>query len=165
MSLMNATHFDVDALADRIAETAAMLDAGTHRLLTDVRRFDVEELWAIQGATSCAHWLNWRCGIALGAAREKVRVARALAILPLIDDALRQGQVSYSKVRAMTRVATPNNERKLLELATASTASQLEKVCRILDPIHPREPRSAPERWMRVFHTDKDTVRIDIQLG
>src|SRR5215471_8980377 len=70
---------EIQSLADRIAETAAMLDAGTHRLLTDIRRFDTDELWAIQGALSCAHWLNWRCGIALGAAREKVRVARALA--------------------------------------------------------------------------------------
>src|SRR5215467_521802 len=101
---------EIQSLADRIAETAAMLDAGTHRLLADIRHFDADELWAAQGATSCAHWLNWRCGIALGAAREKVRVARALAILPLSDDALRQGQVSYSKVRAMTRGATPDNE-------------------------------------------------------
>src|SRR5215831_7904862 len=100
---MHASHTenDVDALADRISETAAMLDAGTHRLLTDLRRFDVEQMWFVQGCLSCAHWLNWRCGIALGAAREKVRVARALASLPLIDDALRLGQVSYSKVRAM----------------------------------------------------------------
>src|SRR5262245_53297643 len=111
------TPVEIAALADRIAETAAMLDAGTHRLLTDVRTFDANEIWAAQGCLSCAHWLNWRCGIALGAAREKVRVARALASLPLIDDALRLGQLSYSKVRAMTRVGTRDNERKLLELA------------------------------------------------
>src|SRR5215471_4601455 len=164
MSLMNATHFDVDALADRIAETAAMLDAGTHRLLTDVRRFDVEEMWAVHGCLSCAHWLNWRCGIALGAAREKVRVARALATLPLIDDALRQGQLSYSKVRAMTRVATADNERKLLDLATASTASQLEKICRLLHQMLPPDARAEPERWMRVCHTDNGMARIDIQI-
>src|SRR6266496_1970069 len=95
---------EIDALADRIAETAAMLDAATHRLLTDLRRFDQEKGWARQGALSLAYWLSWRCGIALGAAREKVRVAQALGGLPLLDDALRQGQLSYSKVRAMTRV-------------------------------------------------------------
>ena len=82
---------DLDRLADRIAETAAMLDAGIHRLLVDLRRFDREGGWARQGALSCAHWLSWRCGVALGAGREKVRVAHALEALPLINDALRQG--------------------------------------------------------------------------
>src|SRR5262249_50666549 len=107
---------EIDALADRIAETAAMLHAATHRLLTDRRRFDEQEGWARQGAVSCAHWLGWRCGIALGAAREKLRVAHALAQLPLIDAALRDGQLSFSKARAMTRIATPDNEANLLEL-------------------------------------------------
>src|SRR5262245_43990505 len=78
-------------LAERIARTAAMLDAGTHRLLTDIRQFDAAQLWSIQGCMSCAHWLNWRCGIAFGAAREKIRVAHALAALPLIDEAMRLG--------------------------------------------------------------------------
>src|SRR6266496_3013972 len=119
---------EIDALADRIAETAAMLDAATHRLLTDLRRFDEEKGWARQGALSLAYWLNWRCGIALGAAREKVRVAQALGGLPLLDDALRQGQLSFSKLRAMTRIATPENEATLLELARHSTASQLERI-------------------------------------
>src|SRR5262249_50037448 len=122
---------DLDALADRIAATAATIDAAMHRFLTDLRRFDLEQGWARQGALSCAHWLNWRCGIALSAAREKVRVARALGNLPLIDDALRLGQVSYSKVRAMTRVASLDKEAELLALARDGTASQLEKVCRL----------------------------------
>src|SRR5262245_4972018 len=135
---------NVEQLAERIAETAAMLDAGTHRLLTDIRLFDTEEMWNTQGCTSCAHWLNWRCGIALGAAREKIRVAHALGKLPLIDEALRLGQVSYSKIRAMTRVATPENEHKLLELAQASTASQLEKICRVLAQMVPSEGRPEP---------------------
>ena len=116
---------DLDRLADRIAATAAMLDAGTHRLLVDLRRFDREGGWARQGALSCAHWLSWRCGIALGAGREKVRVAHALAELPLIDDALRLGQLSYSKIRALTRVATADNEQSLVEIARHSTAAQL----------------------------------------
>ena len=103
-------HDETDDLADRIAGMAASMDAACHRLLADLRRFDDEQGWARQGMISCATWLNWRCGISLGAAREKVRVAHALASLPLIDDALGRGQISYSKVRAMTRVATPENE-------------------------------------------------------
>jgi Asp-tRNA(Asn)/Glu-tRNA(Gln) amidotransferase C subunit len=164
MNTIEDVGIGVDARADRIAETAAMLDAGTQRLLTDVRRFDVEEMWGAQGCLSCAHWLNWRCGIALGAAREKVRVARALGSLPLIDDALRLGQVSYSKVRAMTRVATPENERQLLDLATASTASQLEKICRLFDQMVRPDRQPEPERWMRVAHTDDGMVRIDVKV-
>ena len=79
---MNATAtpaLDLDTLADRITRTAASLDATTHRLLTDVRELDERGGWAAQGALSCAAWLSWKCGIALGAAREKVRVPHALA--------------------------------------------------------------------------------------
>ncbi|HKA86578.1 MAG TPA: DUF222 domain-containing protein [Haliangiales bacterium] len=156
---------EIDALADRIAETAAMLDAATHRLLTDLRRFDEQEGWARQGAVSCAHWLGWRCGIALGAAREKLRVAHALAQLPLIDAALRDGQLSFSKARAMTRIATPDNEANLLELARQATAAQLEKICRLYGQTQPRDPAAEEERrYLRVRDTDDGMVRIEIQL-
>jgi uncharacterized protein DUF222 len=104
---MNAiATLDIDTLADRIAATAASIDAATHTFLTDLREFDERGGWDVQGAQSCAAWLSWRCGLAPGAAREKVRVAKALAGLPLIDEELRQGRISFSKVRAMTRVAT-----------------------------------------------------------
>src|SRR6185295_18425025 len=84
----------------------------------------------VDGALSAAHWLAWRVGMDLGTARERVRAARALGALPQIDDALRKGELSFSKVRAITRVATPETESNLLELAQVSTASHLESVCR-----------------------------------
>ena len=87
---------DIEELGEAIAETAAHLDAATHRLLTQIRHFDEAEGWGVQGAVSCAQWLNWRVGIALGAAREKVRVARKLSVLPRVDEALRKGALSYS---------------------------------------------------------------------
>jgi hypothetical protein len=163
---MNATSpLELDALADRIASTAASLDAATHSLLTDVREFDERGGWAAQGALSCAHWLSWRCGIALGAAREKVRVARALAHLPLIDDELGRGQLSFSKVRAMTRVATPENEARLVELARASTAAQLEKTCRLVEQLRPRDAAVDDERrWLRTRTLSDGMVRIEAQL-
>src|SRR5262249_2221071 len=146
-------------------ETAAMLDAATHRLLTDLRRFDEQEGWARQGALSCAHWLGWRCGIELGAAREKLRVAHALARLPLLDAALRDGQLSFSKARAMTRIATPDNEANLLEMARHATAAQLEKICRLYRQIQPRDPAAdEARRYLRVRDTDDGMVRIEIQL-
>jgi hypothetical protein len=84
----------------------------------------------IPAPTACAHWLNWKCGIGLGAGREKVRVAHALKDLPKISEEFRQGKVSYSKVRAMTRVATPKNEEYLLSIARYGTAVHAERLVR-----------------------------------
>ncbi|HEX4416696.1 MAG TPA: DUF222 domain-containing protein, partial [Kofleriaceae bacterium] len=69
---------EVELLGERIAEQAAHLDAATHRLLTDLREFDVRGGWHRQGAKSCAHWLAWRVGWTLGTARQRVRVAAKL---------------------------------------------------------------------------------------
>jgi len=160
---------DTDHLGDEIAEFAAHLDAAIHRLLTLIRRFDDADGWADQGALTCAHWLSWRIGLDLGAAREHVRVARALADLPLVDEALRLGQVSYSKVRALTRVATPGTEATLLEMARSSTASQLEHICRGYRRAQRNAAGERPEdeaerRWVRVRDTDDGLVRIEAQL-
>ncbi|HSK02908.1 MAG TPA: DUF222 domain-containing protein, partial [Kofleriaceae bacterium] len=92
---------DLESLGERIAEQAAHLDAALHRLLTDLRTFDRGGGWHTQGARSCAHWLSWRVGWGLGTAREHLRVADRLADLPLLDDALRRGEVSYAKLRAI----------------------------------------------------------------
>lgn len=119
---------DLATLEDEITELAAHLNAATYRLLTLIREFDERHGWSGAGMKSCAHWLNWKCGIALGAAREKVRVAHALAALPNISAALRNGQVSFSKVRAMTRVATPRNEDYLLMIANHGTAAHVERL-------------------------------------
>lgn len=117
-------------IEDEITELAAHLNAATYRLLGLIAEFDDRCGWSVAGLKSCAHWLNWKCGIALGAAREKVRVAHALKELPLISAALCNGRVSYSKVRAMTRVATPHNEDYLLMIANHGTASHVERLVR-----------------------------------
>ncbi len=118
----------VDTLGDRIAELAANIAAATGELLGLIREFDARNGWT--GFASCAEWLSWRTGLAPGAAREHVRVARALAGLPLLQDALRRGAVSYSKVRAVTRVATPETEQALLDVALAGTAAHVEQIVR-----------------------------------
>jgi hypothetical protein len=117
-------------LGDEIALLAAQIDAGTHRLLTCIRQFDASEEWHHQGAQSCAHWLSWRIGLDPATAREKVRVARALGQLPVLDSALAAGRISYAKVRAITRVATPETEGRLVEMAACATGAQLERICR-----------------------------------
>ena len=121
---------DPEALGDEIARTAARIDASTHRLLACIRAFDTSEEWCKQGALSCAHWLTWRINLDPVTARERVRVARALGRLPQIDDALRKGQLSYAKARAITRIATAENEATLLNMALCSTGAQLERLVR-----------------------------------
>ena len=163
---------DVDRLADEIAEVASHIDAAEHRLLALVRRFDEGSGWATHGALSCAHWLNWRIGLDLGAARERVRVARALGGLPLVDDALRRGAISYSKVRAITRVASAATEATLREMATHATASQLERICRgyrrvVADADVVAPPSLVDEertRFVRVRDTDDGMVRVEARL-
>ena len=113
----------LDSLEHQITELAAHIHAANYRLLCLIAEFDRREGWCQWGILSCAHWLNWKCGIGLGAARDKVRVARSLESLPRIGEAFRSGQVSYSKVRAMTRVATPENENYLLNIAHHGTAA------------------------------------------
>ncbi|MBK7536665.1 MAG: DUF222 domain-containing protein [Myxococcales bacterium] len=121
---------EVQALGEHIAEQAVHLDAAMHRLLTDLRTFDAAGGWYRQGFGTCAHWLSWRVGWDLGTAREHLRVARALHTLPLVSEALSAGKISYSKTRAITRVATAATEAVLLGYAQHCTASQLETVCR-----------------------------------
>src|SRR6266705_1811238 len=120
---------ELDRLGDEIAELSAHLEAATARLLDLIREFDAREGWS-NGFRSCAHWLSWRVGLNLGAAREKVRVARALGTLPRLARALARGELSYAKVRALTRVATSETEERLLGVGRAGTAEHVERIVR-----------------------------------
>ncbi len=122
---------NLQQMADGITELVAHLDAGTFQLLKLIAEFDQNEGWSGPGIRSCAHWLNWKCGMSMGSARERVRVARALPKLPKISAAFREGRVSYSKVRAMTRVATASNEKALLQIALHGTAFHVETQVRL----------------------------------
>jgi hypothetical protein len=128
-----------------------------------LRDFDEQGGWN-GGFRSCAHWLHWRAGIDLGAAREKVRVARALAALPLVSESMRRGEVSYAKVRALTRIATSATEEELLHFARAGTASHVEKLVRSMRLVDRLEARQREERrhegrFLRVY-TDEDGMVV-----
>jgi hypothetical protein len=160
---------DLAVLEDRIATQAATLDAATHALLADLRSWDEAKAWATQGARSCADWLSWRVGWSGTTAREHVRVARKLGELPAIDAALQRGEVSYCKVRAITRVATPGNEQMLLEDARLTTGAQLDKICRKLGGVLRNEQLQSEgidrdRRYVRRTEREDGMVRIEAVL-
>ena len=119
---------ELERLGDEIAELSAQLDAATARLLDLIREFDARGGWGNgSGFRSCAHWLTWRVGMDPGAARERVRVARALGTLPRLAEALASGELSYSKVRALTRVATPETGAVLMKALEAAREALYER--------------------------------------
>ncbi|HEY4183910.1 MAG TPA: DUF222 domain-containing protein [Polyangia bacterium] len=153
------------ALGDEIARLAGRVNVATHRLLTCIRLFDTSEGWHRQGAQTCAHWLTWRIGIDPGAAREKVRVARALGILPAIDRVFGEGRLSYAQVRAVTRIATPENQERVLEIALAATGAQLERICRGFRRATDDDRLQAAERQVRARALGDGLVRLEVVLS
>jgi 5-methylcytosine-specific restriction endonuclease McrA len=148
---------ELDQLGDEIAELSAHLEAATARLLDRIREFDARGGWG-NGFRSCAHWLSWRVGLDPGAAREKVRVARALGTLPLLAAALASGELSYAKVRALTRVATAATEERLLKVGLAGTAAHVEQIVRGWRRVDRKaEAReTARQHANRALHVHKD---------
>src|SRR5215207_6511175 len=119
-----------ERLEAEITKLAGHLNAAMCRWLSLVAEFDRRQGHLSWGCASAAHWLSWQCGITPGTAREQVRVARRLADLPGIGARFGAGRLSFSQVRALTRVATRENEGGLLDLAEHATAAQLERIVR-----------------------------------
>jgi len=160
---------DLDRLGDEIAELSAHLDAATARLLTLIRDFDARGGWNT-GFSSCAAWLGWRVGLDIGAARERVRVARALGTLPRLAEALARGELSYAKVRALTRVATPETEGRLLAVGRAGTAAHIERIVRGWRRVDRQaEVRQATrqhaDRGLNVYEDEDGTVVVRGRLA
>ena len=162
-------HQDVETLGDEIARLSAHIQAAQYQLLTLLRQFDEAEGWASGGFRSCAHWLSWRTGLSLGPARERIRVAHALADLPLISARMERGQFSYSKVRALTRVATEENEEELIEFTEHADVGQVERLVRgwrRLDRDAAVQEEEAREEEMRhegrylTLHVDDDGMMV-----
>ena len=164
---------ELERLGEEIAALAVHLDTSVYRLLVRLRDFDQRDGWN-SGFLSCAHWLSWRTGIDPGAAREKVRVARALGELPVLGGAMERGELSYSKVRALTRIANPENEAELLELARHATAAQVETIVRAWRRVDRQAEANAErerhERRQLLVYVDDDGSyvvrgRLDPEVG
>jgi hypothetical protein len=130
-SITETSELPIEELEARITELCGHLNAAQYRWLMLIGEFDRRQGWGDGKLASCAHWLNFKCGLNLGAAREKVRVAHALEKLPLIAACMARGELSYSKVRALTRVACRATERDLLNIALHGTAYHVERTVRL----------------------------------
>jgi hypothetical protein len=160
-----------DQLRDEVTTWAGRVAAGEAVLLRLVGELDAREAWAMHRVLSCAHWLSWRLGLTPTTAREKVRVARVLRTLPQLQQAFATGTVSYSQVRAISRVATPADEHTWVELARHCTAAQLEKATQGVNAARRSERRAADpdaEAWRmrpRVRHEQDGTVVLTLRLA
>lgn len=158
----------LDELEREICELAAHIAVATCRWLMLVAEFDDRGEWAEWGVKSCAHWLSWRCSIGLGAAREHVRVAHRLRELPLVREAFGRGELSYCKVRALTRVATPKTEAGLVEIARHATGAQLEKLVRCyssaLSATLGAAQQAHERRYLKWSWNDDGSLRLEARL-
>jgi hypothetical protein len=158
----------LDVLEREICELSAHMAVGMCRWLLLVAEWDERRGWAEWGVYSCAHWLSWRCSIALRAAREHVRVARRLKEMPLVTEAFAAGRLSYSKVRAISRVATPENEEYLVMLGQHATGAQLERIVsgyrRARAATVEGAQRAHEERYLYAFEDDDGSLLIQARV-
>ena len=158
----------LELIEREITRLAAVIAADCCRWLGLIAEFDRRQGWAQWGCHSCAVWVSWQCAVAPPAAREYVRVARRLQELPRIRAAFAAGELSYSKVRALTRVGTIEREGELLELAREATAAQLERLVRAyrgVEAVERAAAGGAPERYLRLDAADDGGVLIRGRLS
>ncbi|MGH3585425.1 MAG: DUF222 domain-containing protein, partial [Pseudonocardia sp.] len=183
----------LEVLEDELLNLAAHLAAAECRFLKLLAEFDDRHGWAGDGICSCAHWLTWRAGMGIRTATERVRIAHALQNLPKITEAFAAGQISYSKVRAITRltgtdtatltrmaaelaardtdqdlttVADPDRaERVLLNIALSGTASHLESVVRAVRRQHTPPGRAAARRSLSWRWDEDGSLVVNARLA
>jgi len=134
-----------------LASLSAHLSAATARWL--------ELVWEMReegDSSDLQAFLAWRCGITGREAREFLRVAEALQELPVTRAAFARGELTFTKVRALTRVATGSSEEGLLELAGALTASQLERALRAFRRVAAEDAAHAHELEYVDYYVDDD---------
>jgi hypothetical protein len=167
-------HPSIDDLDRAIVNLAARINAATYDFLVLIRRFDERAGWLRWSFDNCTDWLHYRCDISRCAAREKVRVAHAIKTLPVIAMAFAKGELSYSKVRALTRIPRSDNEEELLAFALNTTAARVEERCRELrcgaaasidDAVRAHERRELRVRRDEARGTLVITVELPIETG
>ena len=155
----------LERLEAQICELAGHLAAATCRFLVLLGDFDARKGWADWEMTSCAQWLSWKCQLSSGTAREHVRVARALRDLPVIRAEFGAGRLSYAKVRALTRIATPDSDASLAEMAGPMTANQLDKFAHAHHTVtRAMDEQARIQRRLTWRHEDDGSVSLSVRL-
>ncbi len=113
-----------------MCSVSAVLAAHTARFLAAVGEYDARRAWEAWECHDMAGWLSWKCAVSPVTAREQVRVARCLRVMPALAERFGSGHLSYSQVRAITRAATPESVEVLADMAEFCTAAQLEAITR-----------------------------------
>src|SRR5262245_13366492 len=116
---------------EEMRELSAHMNAALYRWLELIREHYEDGYSYDPALRSYAHWVSWRCGVSVAEAREYVRVAKRLPELPVVSAAFARGELSYAKVRSLTRVADPRDEEALVRLAGNLTTSQLERIVQV----------------------------------
>jgi Domain of unknown function (DUF222)/HNH endonuclease len=164
-SISETNEISTERLEAEICTLAGQLAAATCRFLDLIADYDQREAWAKWEMRSCADWLSWKCQLAPGTARDHVRTARAIQKLPVIHREFAAGRMSYSKVRALARIAAPETDADLAEMTVLMTASQVERFARAYQQCSqdqsPREPRRRL-KWR--FDPDSGEMSMTIQL-
>jgi hypothetical protein len=159
----------LDQLEGEIINLSQQLNVTEYEFLVLIREFDIRQGWKAWLFNNCAEWLNFKCGMSLGTAREKVRVALALYDLPQCSAAFAAGDLSYSKARALSRCANPRNEGELLDYSLRATAAQVETHCHQLRNAQRRQSTTDANqvhsaRYLRRFEHDDGSITLSAQL-
>jgi hypothetical protein len=166
-------------VADELTTWAGRVAAGEALLLAYIGEFDRRKGWTGIGVLSCAHWLSWRVGMSLKTATDRVRVARVLLTLPLTSAAFAAGELSFTQVRAITRMASPEDEAEYISIARHATGGQLERLARGIHRARKlgekaaakakgQQPPPSPPQFTVTYEDDGDlriTIRVSAEDG
>ena len=170
MAALYFQDYSNDELEAAVINYASKVNASEYQFLVALREFDLRKGWEAWGCLNCIDWMNFRCKISPATAREKLRTATALLALPRISAAFEQGELSYSNVRAMTRVASELNEQSLLDFALSATAHQVEQYCRQIRNGQPEASskdanRSHRRRWLSRSNREDGSLTLSVELS
>ena len=161
---------EIEELDDAIGKMSHTINAANYELMVLIREFDERAGWLKWSFKDGLNWLMWRCDLSTNAAREKLRMAHALKELPLISAAFSKGELSYTKVRALTRVATALNESELIEMAMRMSARHVEEHCKQRRNATRASTATAlnaqQNRTFRVWHDQaRGTVHFSVEMS
>ena len=167
--IAHITRRSLDQLETELISLSSRINAQEYEFLVLLREFDLRQGWKIYHFNYCWEWLNMKCGMAPGTAREKLRVANALFDLPQTSTAFAKGDLSYSKARSLTRTASPTTEEQLLDFALNATAAQVDRHCMELRNVQrnistPDANRAHAARYLSCSSHSGGSVTLSVEL-